>query len=107
MAPVHRASFACDGPCAGKWLHLTPNASIILNTLFNGALATFFPQRQRIYSVFIVPTTADLAYLAQLSAEGKLKTKVDAKVPFEKAREAWKASMDGHVTGKVVLVAEK
>jgi len=64
------------------------------------------PERQRLYPVLITPTTADLSYLAQLSADGKLKTTVETQVPYEKARGAWKTSMEGHATGKVVVVVQ-
>lgn len=86
---------------------MTPDPSFILRAVLNVALAVVLPKRQRLYPVLITGTTADLAYLAQLSADGKLKTKLDTKVPFEKAPESWKTSIEGHVTGKVVVVMEK
>ena len=36
--------------------------------------------------------------------EGKLKTVVDSRHPFEKAAAAWEKSMSGHITGKVIVV---
>jgi NADPH:quinone reductase-like Zn-dependent oxidoreductase len=36
--------------------------------------------------------------------EGKLKVIVDSTFPLTKARDAWARSMEGHSTGKIVLV---
>jgi chloroplastic oxoene reductase len=44
-----------------------------------------------------------MKFLLDLLAEGKLRTVVDSRHPFEKATEAWDKSMGGHATGKVIV----
>ncbi|PVH35141.1 hypothetical protein PAHAL_7G111900 [Panicum hallii] len=44
-----------------------------------------------------------MRFLLELVAEGKLRTVVDSRHPFEKAAEAWERSMAGHATGKIIV----
>jgi chloroplastic oxoene reductase len=45
----------------------------------------------------------DLQFLVELIRDGKLKTVIDSKYPFEQAQEAWAKSVDGHATGKIIV----
>ncbi|CAI5502822.1 unnamed protein product, partial [Closterium sp. Naga37s-1] len=49
---------------------------------------------------------AELEALGRMAEEGKVKVVVESSVVFEEAREAWRRSMGGHVTGKVVVRME-
>ncbi|KAL6851415.1 hypothetical protein ACP4OV_020348 [Aristida adscensionis] len=44
-----------------------------------------------------------MGFLLDLVAQGKLRTVVDSRHPFDKAREAWERSMAGHATGKIIV----
>ncbi|RCV33171.1 hypothetical protein SETIT_7G061200v2 [Setaria italica] len=45
----------------------------------------------------------DLRFLLELMKEGKLRTVIDSRYPFEKAAEAWEKSMSCHATGKIII----
>ena len=83
----------------GIWLHLTPPPSFMGVALWQSI--TF--QSQRALPFIAVQKNDDLATLANLVAEGKLKVAKDVVVPFEKAPEAWEKSIAGHAVGKVVV----
>ncbi|KAK1356043.1 chloroplast envelope quinone oxidoreductase-like [Heracleum sosnowskyi] len=45
----------------------------------------------------------NLESLVKLMKEGKLRTVVDSKHPFDKAENAWAKSAEGHATGKIIV----
>jgi NADPH:quinone reductase-like Zn-dependent oxidoreductase len=45
----------------------------------------------------------DLRFLLELMEDGKLRTVIDSRYPFEKAAEAWEKSMSCHATGKIII----
>jgi NADPH:quinone reductase-like Zn-dependent oxidoreductase len=58
---------------------------------------------KRVAMVNVAPKGADLAYLAALVAEGKLKPSIERTLPLDHAPEALDESRGGHVRGKLVL----
>ncbi|GJP65709.1 hypothetical protein CLOP_g22574 [Closterium sp. NIES-67] len=83
----------------GKWLHLTPPPSIMALGLWR--CVAFRPKK--VHSILMEAKGSDLEILAKMVVEEKLKVTLDATVPFEKVRDAWARSMEGHVVGKVVV----
>jgi NADPH:quinone reductase-like Zn-dependent oxidoreductase len=53
--------------------------------------------------VWVRPSSADLAALAELADAGKLTVHVDAALPLAEAAEAWRLSRSGRTRGKIVL----
>ena len=51
----------------------------------------------------VKPTGADLAYLARLAVEGKIRSVLDRVLPLAEAQSAFAQSRGGHVRGKLVL----
>ncbi|GJP41576.1 hypothetical protein CLOM_g1234 [Closterium sp. NIES-68] len=86
----------------GKWVHVIPPLSVFALGLWR-RLAL---RPKKIYSVMMENRGADLEVLGRMVGEGKVKVVVESSVPFEEAREAWRKSMEGHVTGKVVVRME-
>lgn len=85
----------------GTWVHLTPPFSVIVLS------AWLFLTRaeRRCYPLIFRANRADFDLLAELAAAGKLRTVVETRVPFEQTPIAWKRSIEGHVVGKIVIVA--
>lgn len=52
---------------------------------------------------FVTPHAEQLAQLAALVADGTVRVEVQEAFALERAADAWKAQMDGHVRGKLVL----
>ncbi|KAJ4814813.1 hypothetical protein LUZ62_027379 [Rhynchospora pubera] len=76
-----------------------PNFSIIL--AFICGMFTFSKKKIKIIGVSLGKD--DLQFLVGLIKEGKLKTVIDSKYPFDRAQEAWTKSADGHATGKIIV----
>ncbi|GLJ29006.1 hypothetical protein SUGI_0572480 [Cryptomeria japonica] len=92
--------------------HLSPNGKVIDITPNFMTFTTFFTKKLTLCSQQIVPFLAspngnDLAYMANLVKEGKIKTIIDSKYPLHKAEDAWAKIMDGHATGKIVVTFEE
>lgn len=85
-----------------KVIDFTPNFSSLATT----AIKKLTFCKQQLVPFVMSPNAKDLAYLAELAKEGKLKTIVDSQHPFSKAEEAWARSKEGHSTGKVVVTFE-
>eukprot|EP00850_Spirogloea_muscicola_P001038 SM000004S14908 [mRNA] locus=s4:126085:127747:- [translate_table: standard] len=83
----------------GRHVVLVPSGWVFLNLV--GQTLAFAGKRQLpcICSV----NKKDLELVVELAAAGKLRTTIDASLPFDKAPEAWAKSIDGHVTGKVIV----
>ncbi|XP_072963463.1 chloroplast envelope quinone oxidoreductase homolog [Typha angustifolia] len=83
----------------GKVIDVAPGLQSFLTSLLN--LVTF--SRKKLVPISLALGKEDLKFLVELVKEGKLKTVVDSRHPFEKADEAWAKSMDGHASGKVII----
>ena len=83
----------------GVWLHMT--APLSLRMLAVWQQATFRPKRVKPFVPW--PSSKDLAVLAELVAENKLRIVKDATVPFETGVDAWTKSKEGHTVGKIVI----
>ncbi|KAF0894292.1 hypothetical protein E2562_038116 [Oryza meyeriana var. granulata] len=70
---------------------------------FVASVLTLFSWRKKLSVVIMTLGKKDMGFLVELMREGKLKTVVDSRHPFEKAVEAWERSMSGHATGKVIV----
>ncbi|KAM3335912.1 hypothetical protein ACQJBY_030075 [Aegilops geniculata] len=83
--------------CPGKVVDIASN---FWN--FVASILTFFSKKK--LSIMIASMEKeDLRFLLDLMNEGKLKTVIDSRHPFEKATDAWEKSMSGHATGKVIV----
>ncbi|WOG95071.1 hypothetical protein DCAR_0314373 [Daucus carota subsp. sativus] len=49
------------------------------------------------------PKSDHLEILVNLMKEGKLRTAIDSKHPFDEAEKAWAKSAEGHATGKIIV----
>jgi len=58
---------------------------------------------QKVVPFMLKPSAGDLALLANLVSEGKLRTVVDSTTPLSKAEQAWQKQSDGHSSGKVLV----
>jgi NADPH:quinone reductase-like Zn-dependent oxidoreductase len=65
--------------------------------------AAQFP-RVKVVGVQGAPSAAELLVVGQAVAEGKLKVPIAARFPLEQAGRAHQA-LEGHATGKVLLIA--
>ncbi|GJP41575.1 hypothetical protein CLOM_g1233 [Closterium sp. NIES-68] len=86
----------------GKWVHVSP----ALSEFALGLWRRFALRPKKIFCVMVENRGADLEVLGRMVGEGKVKVVVESSVPFEEAREAWRKSMEGHVTGKLVVRME-
>eukprot|EP00246_Nothoceros_aenigmaticus_P018006 TRINITY_DN9238_c0_g1_i1.p1 TRINITY_DN9238_c0_g1~~TRINITY_DN9238_c0_g1_i1.p1 ORF type:complete len:329 (-),score=50.29 TRINITY_DN9238_c0_g1_i1:336-1322(-) len=86
----------------GRVINITPGPAVF--ALCVKQKLTF--AKKRVVPYFTTGTGADLQLLVDLSAEGKLKTIIDSQYPLVEAAKAWEKSIEGHVTGKVVVKME-
>ncbi|KAJ3697336.1 hypothetical protein LUZ61_001041 [Rhynchospora tenuis] len=87
--------------------NLSENGKVIdLNPVFPNVVSSLeetpFPKKQLIPFMMKL-SKEDLELLVGLVKEGKLKTIIDSKHPFDKALNAWAISMEGHATGKIII----
>ncbi|EEE60810.1 hypothetical protein OsJ_14411 [Oryza sativa Japonica Group] len=92
---VFRPQLSSNG---GRVVDVSPNLGNFL-----ASVMTLFSRRKRLSLVILTLGKKELGFLLELMREGKLKTVVDSRHPFEKAAEAWERSMSGHATGKVIV----
>ncbi|CAI5530804.1 unnamed protein product [Closterium sp. Naga37s-1] len=86
----------------GKWVHVIPPFSVFALGLWR----RFACRPKKIYNVMMENRGSDLEVVGRMVEEGKVKVVIEGTVPFEEAREAWRRSMEGHVTGKLVVRME-
>ncbi|KAE9460893.1 hypothetical protein C3L33_07257, partial [Rhododendron williamsianum] len=89
--------------------NLSPNGKVIDMTLSFGSFMTFAVKKltcskKQLVTLLVVPKGENLDYLVQLVKDGKLKTVIDSKHPLSEAEEAWAKSIDGHATGKIIVL---
>uniref|UniRef100_A0A0E0KPE3 Enoyl reductase (ER) domain-containing protein n=1 Tax=Oryza punctata TaxID=4537 RepID=A0A0E0KPE3_ORYPU len=82
----------------GRVVDVAPNFGNVM-----ASVVTLFSRRKKLSLVSLKMSKGDLALLLELMQEGKLKTVIDSRHPFEKAAEAWARSLSGHATGKVIV----
>lgn len=82
----------------GRVVDLAPNLAN-----FVASMLTLFSKKKKLSTVLLSLGMEDLRFLLELVKEGKLKTVVDSRHPFDKAADAWEKSMSGHATGKVIV----
>ncbi|CAI5530800.1 unnamed protein product [Closterium sp. Naga37s-1] len=86
----------------GRWVHV----ELPLSLLALGLWRRLALRPRRLCPVMMEMMEnkgADLEVLGRMAEEGKVRVVVESSVAFEEAREAWRRSMGGHVTGKVVV----
>jgi NADPH:quinone reductase-like Zn-dependent oxidoreductase len=76
-----------------------------LDGIFTG-LAGLFGRKQRARWISIHPAAADLAFLARLVEQGRLRPEIHATFPLSRIREAHDLSERGGVKGKIVVRME-
>ncbi|KAI5015728.1 hypothetical protein ZWY2020_057118 [Hordeum vulgare] len=94
----------------GKWSAFKPALNFpgrvvdIATNFWNfvASILTFF-SKKKLSIVIESMGNEDLRFLLELVKEGKLKTVVDSRHPFDRAADAWEKSMSGHATGKVIV----
>ncbi|GAB48183.1 putative oxidoreductase [Mobilicoccus pelagius NBRC 104925] len=57
--------------------------------------------------MWVRPDADDLAHLSQMVDDGRLRVDVAETFPFEKARDAFDLSREGHTSGKIVVVVSE
>jgi NADPH:quinone reductase-like Zn-dependent oxidoreductase len=94
----------------GKWSAFKPTLSshgrvVDVATNFGNFVASILTvfSKQKLSTIIMSLGTEDLRFLLELVKEGKLKTVVDSRHPFEKAADAWEKSLSGHATGKIIV----
>ncbi|KAJ7531817.1 hypothetical protein O6H91_14G060200 [Diphasiastrum complanatum] len=86
-----------------KVIDLTPSVT----GLATSVLTKLSFSKQRLVPLFMSANSKDLQILVDLVKEGKLKTLIDSKFSLEEAKDAWKRSVEGHATGKIVVVVDE
>ncbi|KAL6650555.1 hypothetical protein ACP70R_009480 [Stipagrostis hirtigluma subsp. patula] len=82
----------------GRVVDVTPSpGSYVASAL------TVFSRRKISMLTLVSLGKEHMTFLLDLVAEGKLRTVIDSRHPFEKAAEAWERSMAGHATGKIIV----
>uniref|UniRef100_I1P686 Enoyl reductase (ER) domain-containing protein n=1 Tax=Oryza glaberrima TaxID=4538 RepID=I1P686_ORYGL len=82
----------------GRVVDITPNPGNYV-----AAMLTMFARKKITMMALMSLGKEEMRFLMELVGEGKLRTVVDSRCPFEKAAEAWEKSMGGHATGKVIV----
>ncbi|CAI5951345.1 unnamed protein product [Closterium sp. NIES-65] len=83
----------------GRWVHVELPPSLLALGLWR-RLAL---RPKKLYPAMMANRQGDLEVLGRMVEEGKVRVVVESSVAFEEAREAWRRSMGGYVTGKVVV----
>lgn len=82
----------------GKVIDLNPDFANVISSLEEATS----PKKQLVPFMMKL-SKEDLEFLVGFVKEGKLKTVIDSKHPFENAPKAWARSMEGHATGKIII----
>jgi NADPH:quinone reductase-like Zn-dependent oxidoreductase len=86
----------------GTYITTLPGPEILFWSAVQTA-AGLFGRAKRAKFLMVRPEGADLAFLGQLSDQGRLRTTLGRTFPLERAREAQDESEQGHARGKIVL----
>ncbi|CAI7844206.1 unnamed protein product [Closterium sp. NIES-54] len=86
----------------GRWVHVELPLSLLALGLWR-CLALRPRRLCPVMMEMMENKGADLEVLGRMAEEGKVRVVVESSVAFEEAREAWRRSMGGHVTGKLVV----
>uniref|UniRef100_A0A0E0KPE4 Enoyl reductase (ER) domain-containing protein n=1 Tax=Oryza punctata TaxID=4537 RepID=A0A0E0KPE4_ORYPU len=82
----------------GRVVDITPNPGNYV-----AAMLTMLARKKITMMALMSLGKEEMRFLMELVGEGKLRTVVDSRCPFEKVAEAWEKSMGGHATGKVLV----
>ncbi|XP_024359826.1 chloroplast envelope quinone oxidoreductase homolog [Physcomitrium patens] len=85
----------------GTVVDMTPTLRTVLRNWYNKIT---FSKQSFLPFVLDAKNTTDLQSVTDLVEQGKLKVIVDSTFPLAKAPDAWARSIEGHSTGKVVLI---
>ena len=86
----------------GTYVTTLPGAGILFWAAVQ-ATAGLFGRTRRARFLMVRPEGADLAFLGQLTDQGRLRPILGRTFPLERAREAHDKSELGHTRGKIVL----
>lgn len=82
---------------AGRYVTTVPNLANIMSMLGNPF------RKQKCHNIIVKNRPADLKYVTDLVAKGRVKPVIDSVFNWEKAAEAHEKSEKGHARGKIVL----
>lgn len=85
----------------GKVIDMTPTLKTVLRNWYNKVTLS---KQSFLPFVLDAKNTTSLQMVTDLVAEGKLKVVVDSTFSLSKVRDAWTRSIEGHATGKIVVV---
>lgn len=85
----------------GKVIDMTPTLRTLLRNWYNKIMLS---KQSFLPFVLDAKNTSFLQQVTDMVADGTLKVIVDSEFPLANAREAWARSIEGHATGKIVLV---
>lgn len=85
----------------GTVIDMTPTLKTVLRNWYNKITLS---KQSFIPFVLDAKNTTFMQMVADLVAQGTLKVFVDSTFSLAKARDAWARSIEGHATGKIVLV---
>ncbi|KAI3682580.1 hypothetical protein L1987_82653 [Smallanthus sonchifolius] len=83
----------------GKVINITPSGG----TFWNYAVNKLTFSKKQLLPLIVAPKAEQIEFLVSLVKEGKIKTVIESTYPLSRAEEGWAKSMEGHVTGKVVV----
>ncbi|HEY2386714.1 MAG TPA: NAD(P)-dependent alcohol dehydrogenase [Candidatus Binatia bacterium] len=81
----------------GRYASCMPGPKTFLRMLANPV------SRRKVYPVMLKGSAADLAFLDQLFDAKKLEPAIDGRATLEELSTAWKRSMTGRATGKIII----
>lgn len=89
--------------------NLTPRGYVVdvtptLKTIGQSIVKRMIFSKQKIGLMFMIPRQRDLKLLVDLLRENKIRSLVDSEHTLSNAKTAWSRSMEGHATGKIVIV---
>lgn len=85
----------------GKVIDMTPTLRTVLRNWYNKIT---FSKQSFLPFVLDAKNTTFLQMVTDMVADGTLKVIVDSTFSLAKAPDAWARSIEGHATGKIVLV---
>jgi NADPH:quinone reductase-like Zn-dependent oxidoreductase len=86
----------------GTYVSTLPHPSVFLWGVLQD-VATLVAPAKRARFIWVQPDGNDLAFLGQLADSGRLRPTISRTFPLELARDAHRASEEGHTRGKIVL----
>ncbi|KAG6401297.1 hypothetical protein SASPL_138149 [Salvia splendens] len=97
--PIPWSVFEPNLSRTGKVLDLSPGAS----AMWTFAVKKITMSKKKLVPFFASVKGENLAFLAELVKQGRLKVVIDCKHPLSDAGAAWAKCIEGHATGKIVV----